>query len=133
MIVSDAVHFINTYPSLQAMLDRIAELEIQNAQMKDQNKLHGEQLEVKNSRITELERELAVAKNLQEEWLSGVGALSLEIDTDRQRYRSPAAAHIRECLKVIIDWAEKYQKPFIPVIPVDKVMAWMRRFPPRKK
>lgn len=81
-------------------------------------------------RIAELEKELMVANDRRADWLAAVSALHCEITTDRQRYRSPAAGHIRECLDVIIGWAEQDKDKF-PAINIDKTMAWKGRFPSR--
>ena len=75
-----ALRLINTYSSLQAMLDEI---------------------ERQRKRIAELEQELASANKRRQEWGAGIKAILQIVQLDRPRYRSKAAWHIRQCLESI--------------------------------
>ena len=81
--VTDALRLVNTYPSLQAMLDRIAELE--------------KNLKVANTRRVELR--------------AMVRALLEVIQGDRQKYRSQAAQHIRVFLEEVEAQATMMNEP----------------------
>ena len=67
LIEEDTLQFINTYPSLQAVLNR----------------------------IEELEKQLVRAEDRRQEWFAALEALRRIIESDRQRYRSSAAGTIR--------------------------------------
>lgn len=71
VILEDALHLINTYPSLQAMLDRIAELEHQ----------------------------LNESEYINQGTREGISAILSLINEDRQKYRSKAAENIRVWLE----------------------------------
>ena len=81
--VETALKIINAYPSLQAMLDRIAELE--------------KNLKVANTRRVELR--------------AMVRALLEVIQGDRQKYRSRAAQHIRVFLEEVEAQATMMNEP----------------------
>ena len=73
VLAKTAIQIFGSYPSLQAMLDR----------------------------ITELERELESANKRRQEWGAGIKAILQIVQLDRPRYRSKAAWHIRQCLESI--------------------------------
>jgi len=81
--VNKAVQLINTYSSLQVMLDRIAELE----------------------------RELSVANMRRTELRAALKALLEVVDADRQKYRSRAAQHIRQFLEEVDVQATMMNEP----------------------
>ncbi len=91
LMVERALKLINTYQSLGDMLDRIAELE------KD---LGSSQFQCEEfcKRLIETQRELETANDRRWEWLAIVEALLEIIESDRQRYKSEPAQHIRECI-----------------------------------
>ncbi|MDP3697551.1 MAG: hypothetical protein Q8R55_06080 [Candidatus Taylorbacteria bacterium] len=74
--VEAALRLINTYPSLQAMLDR----------------------------INELEQELKTANSVRQDWNAATYVLLRIIQADRQFYRSKSSEHIRECLEIVREW-----------------------------
>lgn len=76
--VGTALRMVNQYPSLEALIDRIAELE----------------------------RDLDDACNEQEEWFAPIVALHQVILEDKQRYRSPAARRIRAYLEEVISLSD---------------------------
>jgi len=86
--VETALKLINTYPSLQAMIDRIAELESRPTQLEMQT--------VKDN--------LFLANERRQEWSDGVAAILSLTDKDRQRYRSKAAENIRKRLEYLNNW-----------------------------
>ena len=81
--VKTALELVKRYPSLQAMLDQIAELE----------------------------KELASANKRRQEWGAAIKAVLQVIQLDRPRYRSKAAWHIRKCLESIEGSAVFHKEP----------------------
>ena len=71
--VTDALRLVNTYPSLQAMLDRIAEIENQLSQANE----HRQELNI------------------------GIQAVLNFINSDRQKFRSPTNQRVRELLEEV--------------------------------
>lgn len=110
--VEAALRLINSYPSLQAMLDRIVQLEIE--------------LETTNARNRELERSLEAANERRTEWMSATCALRLLIRENKRLYRAPSAMHLLKCLEAILDWAMFSQEPFADA---PKMATWKARFP----
>lgn len=84
LVVGRALELINTYPSLQAMLDRIAELEKAGAEQK--------------MRITKIEKERDEQRFVRRSLEFGVSALLKKIEADRQRFRSEPSKRIKQCL-----------------------------------
>lgn len=101
--IETALRMINTYPSLQAMLDR----------------------------ITELESDLGEARERLCFWHSGAQALLEIIRKDKQRYRSPVAQKIRHCLEGLTAeltiWPSKWKKP-APSIDPHKMYDYTKKF-----
>lgn len=100
--LEESLHMINLYPSLQAMLDRIAELE---------------------SRPTQLELQAAkdnlfLANKQRQDWHAGTIAILRLIDGDKQRYRSQAAKSIRENLEYLrqCQWSYDESRPSDEII-----------------
>lgn len=83
--VERALHLVNRYPSLQAMLGRIAELEQQVGKLQDK---------------------LAWTESHRKTWLATLEAIRQEIESDRQRYRSQAAQKIRTRVEQVLEHAK---------------------------
>jgi len=80
-----ALQMINAYPSLQAMLDRIAEQDM----------------------------DLQISLLSRREYRSAIVAILKIIDDDKQKYRSRAAGNIRACLEDLIGMARFQGEPEI--------------------
>jgi len=81
--VETALRLINTYPSLQAMLDRIAEIE----------------------------KGLATSQLRRQESFAAMLALRQIIANDKQRYKSPAAKNIASYVEIVIRKARENGEP----------------------
>ena len=79
--VESALRLINTYPSLQAMLDEI---------------------ERQKNQIVELEKQLEFAEKDKKEWTVKLRKLVAKIIKDKQRFRSQAVQEIRESLEGVL-------------------------------
>lgn len=127
--IEKALRMVNAYSSLQAMLDRIAELEHQVTNLEGLVRLKDGQIagwveiaDSRNEQIFKLKADLDAANALtdpklrralkvselrrQSLWAS-VKALLVVVNADRSRYRSPAAANIHKCLDAIDRWAAR--------------------------
>jgi len=104
MRIEDALPLINIYPSLQAMLDRIAELE------KELRSTEAS-LENRNNRVLELEKDLAHAEDKRKQWWATIKAVLCIINEDKPRYRSTPAKHIREYLESVDEVAQDLGEP----------------------
>jgi len=83
--VERALHLINKYTSLQALM-----LENRN----------------QRNRIAELEDKLVWTKSHRKTWLASLEAIRQEIESDRQQYRSQAAQKIRTRVEQVLEHAK---------------------------
>lgn len=106
--IEDALQLINTYPSLQAMLDRIAELELRPTRLELQN----------------AEDNLFLANERKVQAVAALQALNIKILDGKQRFRSQTSKEIRDnitfALREMVEidtyhqavdlWLEKFSK-----------------------
>lgn len=107
LLVETALQLINTYSSLQAMLDRIAELESRPTRLELQN----------------AEDNLFLANERQQELAAAIIALREQILSDRQRYRGVVPQELRHDLQLILNEVN------ISVSATDsRLKTWSERF-----
>lgn len=137
--LEEALQLINTYPSLQAVLDentaqrnRIAELEQALSVSRELCEAIKQQRQVADNRVVELEQrneqltsEIRVANQRLIEDKASVYALLWIMDDDRQRYRSEPSKRVRKCLEEIVSWHSERD----PLVPTRRLIdLWEARF-----